>query len=331
MTDWVSLPKVELHLHVAGSARPSTLAELEGEAARPLLRDYGPAQHGEGLARYLMRFRAYDAAVRTPSALGRVVTELCEDLRADGVRYAELRLRVPDRAASDREWDAYMGATVEAMNAAHAGGGPRCQAIVVLLRHWPLERVEREIGRAIRWSTRGIAGVDVAGDEAVDTLETFAPALWRARDAGLELTVHTGEARGPEAVARAVRAIAPRRIAHGVRAGEDPAVEASVREAGVHLEVALTSNLQTSAVGSLADHPFGRWAHGGGPSVGLSTDNRAISGVTLSGELRLAAEAFGLGRAELGRVMCSAAEAAFLPPDERAALVGEIEDGWRCR
>lgn len=325
---WRRLPKVELHLHVAGSARPATLAELGGPVVAPLLADYAEAAVGEGLARYLGRFSAFNPAVDRPKAIARVMAELAEDLLRDGVAYAEARVRVPDTAGDDGHWDAFLEAAVEATRAARRHGGPWLEVIVVTLRTWPAERVLREARRAARWAGCGVVGFDVSGDESRGCLRDLQPAVAVARAAGLGITLHAGEGRGAEAVAATLDLLAPDRIAHGVRGAEDPAVEARLAALGTHLEVAVTSNLQTGAVPHLAHHPAGRWAREGRLSFGLNTDNRTVSGVTLSGELDLAERSLGMTHARLAARMRQAAAAAFLPAAERTALLAEIERGW---
>ncbi len=316
--------KVELHLHAAGSVRPGTMRELVAAGDRPpaLGEAYGPAAPGEGLTAYLARFAAWDAAIRTPERVARVIGELCADLAADGVCYAELRLRPP--ADDDGLWHAMMEA---AIGAAGAAKEPAVNFIAVVLRGWAGERAEREARRASAWAGRGVVALDVAGDEALGGLPPLAPAVALAREAGLGITAHAGETGGAPAVREALDLVAPDRIAHGVGAAADPDLLAELRARGTHLEMAIRSNLQTGAVPDPSRHPFARLLRLG-LDVGLSTDNRAISGTTLSDEHALAAEALGLSWAELARATALAAEAAFLPSDARRELARRVRDSW---
>ena len=317
------MPKVELHLHVAGSVRRSTIEEWVAADGLPseLAREYRAARAREGLPRFLARFRAWDATVQTPERMARVVEELCDDLAADCVAYAELRLRPP--AEDDGRWHALMEAAVEATRPATA---PTTRFIVVLLRGWDPARAQREVRRAAAWVGRGVVGLDVAGDESID-VAPLAGAIRLAREAGLGISVHAGETGGAAAVRRALELFAPDRIAHGIGAADDRTLVAELRERGTHLEMALRSNVQTGATADLKLHPFRRLLRAG-VSVGLNTDNRTICGTSLSDEYELAAGTLGLTWAELARATACAAEAAFLPEDAKCDLAQAVQHGW---
>jgi len=319
------LPKVELHLHLPGSVRSPTLrAFLEEDHLPSSLADsYTRAADGEGLTRYLGRFRAWNAVAWTPERLARVVAELQADLAADGVVDAEIRLRPPSE--DDGLWDALMAAAVAA---ARLEGGPTLRFIDYVNRHWSAERAEREARRAAAWVGRGVVGLDISGDERRHEATHLVRAAQLARDAGLSITVHAGEGAGPESVWTALRLFAPVRIAHGVRGAEDPRLVAELRERSVHLEMALTSNVQTGAVANVASHPFAALL-AEGVSVGLSTDCRTLSGTTLSDEYHLAARALGLSRADLARAAEHAASAVFAPDAWRRSLLETVRSGWR--
>ena len=316
-------PKIELHLHVAGSVRPTTIGEWVAADGLPasLTEEYRPAQAREGLPRFLARFGAWDATVRTPERMSQAVQELCDDLASDCVAYAELRLRPP--ADDDSHWHALMEAAVDATRPATA---PTTRFIVVVLRGWDPTRAEREARRAVAWAGRGVVGFDVAGDESIDA-EPFVGAIQLAREAGLGISVHAGETGGAASVRRALDLFAPDRIAHGVGAAEDPRLVRELRDRNVHLEMALRSNVQTGAVPDPRVHPFGRLLRAG-LSVGLNTDNRTICGTALSDEYDLAARSLGLSWGELARSTMHAAEACFLPADARRDLCESIQHGW---
>ena len=316
------VPKVELHLHAAGSVRPATMrAFVAADGLPPALADsYAPAATGEGLPAYLTRFAAWDATVQSPDRIARVVAELAADLVADGVNYAEVRLRPP--TDDDGLWHALMESAVQAARAAPALG-----FIAVMLRGWSADRAEREARRAAAWAGRGVVALDVAGDEAVGGFATLARATRVAREAGLAISTHAGETGGAAAVREALAVLAPDRIAHGVGAAEDADLVSELRDRGLHLEMAIRSNVQTGAVEEPSRHPFAILLRRG-VSVGLNTDNRTISGTTLSDEYALAAGALGLSWAELARATVLAAQATFAPVDARHALVRRIQEAW---
>src|SRR5262245_19942473 len=158
----------------------------------PALADhYAPAATAEGLPAYLTRFAAWDATVRSPERLARVITELSADLAADGVVYAEVRLRPPTE--DDGLWRAMMEAAV---HAARATATPTHGFIGVMLRGWSAERAAREATRAAAWAGRGVVALDIAGDEAIGGFAMLARATRIAREAGLAIATHAGETGG---------------------------------------------------------------------------------------------------------------------------------------
>jgi len=318
------LPKVELHLHLPGSVRPSTMRALVAEdgLSTALADAYTRAADGEGLTRYLARFAAWNAVTWTPERLARIVTELRADLAADGVVYAEVRLRPPSE--DNGHWDALMAA---AITAASAGDGPVVRFIDYVNRHWSAERAEAEARRAVRWVDRGLVAFDVSGDENIHDAAHLVRAVELARADGLAIVTHAGEGAGPASVWAALDLFAPVRIAHGVRGAEDPRLIAELRDRGIHLEMALTSNVQSAAIPNLAAHPFAALLKAG-LSASLNTDCRTISGTTLSTEYLIATDALGLSRADLARSTEYAAGAAFLPTAQRQALLDTIRAGW---
>jgi len=322
-----AMPKVELHLHAAGSVRPSTMrAFVVADGLPPALADrYAPAQTGEGLPAYLARFAAWDATVRSPDRIAHVVGELAADLRADGVSYAEVRLRPP--TDDNGLWHAMMESAVQAASSAAT---PGLGFITVMLRNWSGERAEREARRAAAWAGRGVVALDVAGDEALGGFAPLARATRVAREAGLAISTHAGETGGAAMVREALALLAPGRIAHGVGAADDADLVSELRDRGVHLEMAVRSNMQTGAVRELSRHPFPALLRRG-VSVSLNTDNRTISGTTLSDEYALASDVLNLSWAELARATVLAARAIFAPIAVQRELVHRIQSAWASR
>jgi adenosine deaminase len=159
--------------------------------------------------------------------------------------------------------------------------------IAVMLRGWSADRAEREARRAAAWAGRGVVALDVAGDEALGGMAPLVQAVRIARQAGLAIATHAGETGGAAAVREALALLAPDRIAHGVGAAEDAELVPELRDRGLHLEMAIRSTAQTGSVQEPSRHPFAALLRGG-VSVGLNTDNRTISGTTLSDEYALA-------------------------------------------
>jgi adenosine deaminase len=176
---------------------------------------------------------------------------------------------------------------------------------------------------AARYAGRGVIGFDLAGAEAGHPPGEHAAAYAAARDAGLGLTCHAGEADIGARVLEAA-ALGATRIGHGIHIVDDERNMARARALGLHFEVCPSSNVHTGAAASLAAHPLKRMLEAG-LSVSLSTDNRLMSGVRLSDEWRHARQAMGLDAATLRAMNRAAAEASFLPAAERAAALAAID------
>jgi adenosine deaminase len=214
-----------------------------------------------------------------------------------------------------------------AIQTARAVAAPAIEFIAVMLRGWSEDRAVREARRAAVWARRGIVALDIAGDEAIGGFATLAPAVRVAREAGLAIDTHAGETGGARAMREALTLLGPDRIAHGVGVVQEAELVSEVRERGLHLAMALTSNTQTGTVPDPARHPFAALLRSG-VSVGLNTDNRTISGTTLSDEYALAADVLGLSVTELAHATTLAAEATFAPAEVRRRLAQAVSDAW---
>jgi adenosine deaminase len=248
-----------------------------------------------------------------------VAFEAAEDARAEGCVLAEFRiaplLLEPFGLAGD--------AVVEALLAGLARSPLRCGLIVCAMRHEPPAHTLRSARLAARHAGRGVVGFDLAGAEAGHPPGEHAAAFAAARDAGLGLTCHAGEADLGARVLEAA-ALGATRIGHGIHIVDDEHNMARARDLSLHFEVCPSSNVHTGASPSLAAHPLRRML-AAGLSVSLSTDNRLMSGVRLSDEWRHASQAMGVDAATLRAMNRAAAAASFLPATDRAAALAAID------
>lgn len=344
-----ALPKVELHRHLEGAFRISTLWDFhrsqnatlhESEAALRAALEVPPGER-PGFLPFLNRF----AAVRFPygdlDAIRRLGREAVEDARADGIVHLEVRFSpvflarrlrgVPasDAPPPDELVEAAAEALIAGAREAAAASGVSLAFICCLGRHFSAA-VNRPSAELLRRPVgRHFAALDVAGEEAFPMAGLdgfFEP--WRA--AGRGLTLHAGEdPGGPGArnVREAVEVYGAERVGHGVRAAEDPATLALLREAGTVLEVCVTSNVQTTAAPDYARHQLHALLDAGVKAT-LNTDDPMLSAIDLTEEYARAHERCGVSLKQLRDLAVAGAEAAFLPEAERTALSQRIAAAW---
>ncbi len=319
------LPKVVLHDHLDGSLRETTLLELLlARGIEPPARDLAGLQrwldaraHAGSLEEYLKGFALTVAAMASPQALRRVAYEAAEDARADACVLAEFRVAPLLFEPYGLSGDEAVDALLDGLSASPLPSG----LIVCAMRNHGQETVRRSVELAVRWAGRGVVGFDLAGPEAGWPALPFAGPLQRILEAGLGLTLHAGEADSPQRVLDAVR-LGATRIGHGVRLVDcmgSPTWNAALdelRAKSVHLEICATSNVQTGAASSVAEHPIrALWA--AGVSLSFHTDNRLISRTTASAEATALVCEAGFEWDDLRRMGQAAARASFLPAEHR--------------
>ena len=324
------LPKAELHLHFDGSLRPATMLELARDAGLEL-----PATDPESLGRfmlvqdardledYLARFDVTVSLLQTEAAIERVAYEMVEDAAADNLRYMEVRY--------DPHLSTHGGLTMDQVVAAQRRGfdrgerdfGIRTGIINCTLRHYDPARSVEIARHSVRCKPLGVVGFDLAGGEAGRPPGRHGEAFDIALAGNLGITVHAGEAAGAESVAEAVRRCHAVRIGHGTRLGEDPELQAYVRDRQILIEINITSNLQTRVVREASQHPV-RDYFDAGLAVTLCTDSWLMSGVRLTDEYWLAHQQMGFTREEIDRMILNAFAGAFLPWPDRQALLARV-------
>lgn len=320
-----ALPKVLLHEHLDGGLRVATLFELlqqRGIAApapdaAQLAAWFDANAHAGSLTKYLEGFALTVAAMATPEAMARVAFEAAEDSRAEGAVLAEYRIAPLLFEAHGVPGDAAVEALLAGLQQSTLPSG----LIVCAMRHLAPGETVRAMELALRWFGRGVVAFDLAGPEHGFPAAEHDRALAMAREAGLPLTLHAGEADAAERVLEAGR-LGATRIGHGVRlvdALADPARRHLVDEAlalGLHLEVCPTSNVHTGAADSVAGHPItALWQ--AGVSLSYHTDNRLMSCISHSGEAEALLAETALTEADLLAMALQAARASFLGADAR--------------
>lgn len=325
------LPKAELHVHLDGSLRPETLhaLSLARGVALPVpnlasLGDYMRVDDARNLEDYLARFEITLAVMQDAEALERIAHELVIDSAADGVRYVEVRWCPTLNARGALALDEVVAAVHRGLRRGERETGTVARSIICALRNLGPSHALEMAELAVAHRAQGVVAFDLAGGEAGHPARLFATAFALARAHDLAVTVHAGEGAGAESIREAVHLCGADRIGHGTRLAEDPSLLAYVRDRGITLEVCPTSNVQTRVAATFAAHPI-KAQHDAGVRVTINTDNRLMSGVTLTEEYARCADHLGFDLAVLSALSLQAFEAAFLPLPERRVLRASAE------
>jgi adenosine deaminase len=325
------LPKAELHVHLDGSLRATTLLELAGEhgvslPARDSIRlaAHMVARSGAGLDEYLESFRVTIAVMQGADAIERIAFELAEDHARENVRWLEVRFCPGLCTTRGLAAEGALDAALAGLARARQTHGIDAAVIVTALRTLPPSESVAMSELAVAYRARGVCAFDLAGAEAGHPVRDHLEALRTAREGGLPITIHAGEAAGAASIREALELGGATRIGHGTRLVDDVELLARVRDEGITLEVCLTSNVQTGAARSYADHPLRRF-HDEGVRASLCTDNRLISGVTLTHEYRRARDVLRFTWAELVHVARTGFEGAFAPEGTKRDLLERFD------
>jgi adenosine deaminase len=329
---FAAIPKAELHLHLDGSVRPGTVLELARQNGVPLPADdltkleshLQADDRTASLVEYITYFELPIAVMQTIPALERITYELCQDLAKDNVRYAEIRFGPWLHVQRGLSLTDIIRATLGGWRAAQKETGIVGGIIVTALRDMPPAQNMALAQVAGRFVGEGVVGFDLAGDEAGHPPGLHEDAFRVARSLGLSLTIHAGEAAGPESVRQAI-AMGATRLGHGIRAQEDPEVLATIREEGVQLDTAPTSNAHTKAVRRYEDHPVRRFYEAGVKTT-ISTDSRTVSNITLTQEMVKVSAQLGCSREAIWAMNLQALDGGFGEPAARARLRLEFLD-----
>ena len=334
-------PKVLLHDHLDGGLRAATIVELADQTGYTGLPTTDPDELDSWMTRgasrkdlvlYLETFAHTVGVMQTPEALVRVARECAEDLADDGIVYAEVRFAPELHLERDMALDDVVEAVQEGFRVGSEGRPIEVRTLLTAMR--TAARSLEIADLAVRWRDRGVCGFDIAGAEAGFPPTRHLDAFEHIRGENFHLTIHAGEAFGLPSIWEALQLCGAERLGHGVRIVDDIAITpdgsahlgrlaAMVRDRRVPLELCPTSNVHSGAAPSIAEHPIGLLADLRF-RVTVNTDNRLMSAITLSREMANVAEAFGWGWDRLEWLTTNAMKSAFLPFDERLAMLTDV-------
>jgi len=333
-------PKVLLHDHLDGGLRPASVIELAAETGYTGLPTTDEAELArwftEGAARrdlvlYLETFEHTVGVMQTKDALIRVAQECAEDLAADGIVYAEVRFAPEQHLLQGLTLNEVVEAVLEGFRQGTAGTSLTIGTIVTAMRHAAHSTEIAEL--AVRHRDAGVVGFDIAGSEAGNPPTRHLDAFRLVASENFHITIHAGEAFGLPSIWEAVQLCGAERLGHGVRIVDDIEVDAEgratlgrlasfVRDRRVPLEMCPTSNVDTGVCESIAEHPIGLLARLRF-RVTVNTDNRLMSGVSLTSEMAALVEAFGYGWTEVEWFTLNAMKSSFWPFDQRLRIINQ--------
>ena len=327
------LPKVELHCHLDGSLRIPTILDLAKQDKVNL-----PTSNSDKLSKllvigktrgsledYIKRFNITLSVMQTPAALRRTTYELIEDVAKENVRYIEIRYSPILHTKKGMS----LGESVEAVRKGLERGrkdfGVESGIIVCGIRNISAAASLKLADLTVRYKNKGVVGFDLAGAEENFPAKDHQEAFYMILNNNINATIHAGDAFGHSSIHQAIHHCGAHRIGHGTRLKEDKDLMNYVNDHRITLEVCLTSNWQTRSIRSLKYHPL-KYYYDQGIRVTLNTDNRLMSGTTLTKEFFLAHKLFGFKLHDFREMIIMAMKSAFLPYAERKKMIRNIAD-----
>jgi adenosine deaminase len=322
-----NIPFIDLHRHLDGSVRIQTILDLAKEHSVDLpawtVEDLRPhvevTEPQPGLMAFLDKMLWMTRVLADGAACRRVARENVEDAKREGIDYLELRFSPwfmgEPHGLDPRE---VIEGIVEGIAEGVDATGVRVNLIGILSRTYGAEIAHKELAALLDYREHFVA-LDLAGDEANFPAPLFVDHFAKARDAGWRITIHAGEAGGPQSVWDAIRLLGAERIGHCTRALEDPALIDFLFENRIPVEANLTSNVHTSTVPNLSSHPL-RQMLARGLLASINSDDPGVSAIDLPHEFNVAAPAAGLSREQIRQAQINALETAFLSDEEKSAL-----------
>jgi len=327
-----ALPKAEQHVHIVGATRPETLLWLAEESGRDA--PFKTLEDVKGFYRYsdfdhfISVYSTVNHFITHEGQFERIAYEMLEDDARCNVKYVEASFSAPDHVRLGLEYGAMLDAINRGVERARRDLGVECQLRVDLVRDYGPE-YGMVVLDWIEGKGDNIVAVDIGGSERGYPPEPYADVYRRAREMGLHLVAHAGEAVGPESIWGAIRHLDVERIGHGTSAIDDPYLLTYLRDCGITLETCPVSNVRTNTVPSVGEHPV-RAFYDSGIRVTVNSDDPSMFGTDMNNEYLQLHEHLGFTVPELFQLSLNAVDSAFLPPEKREelreALLEEYEE-----
>jgi adenosine deaminase len=327
------LPKIDLHVHLDGCIRPSTLLKLADQQGKTLptkdtnqLLSY--VQVGEdcsNLTEYLTKFDFVLPFLQTKEALEQVAFEVVEQAAEQRIKYIEVRFAPMLHGQFGLSSADAIHYVIEGLKRGEERYDVKARAIAICMRNHSISSNLEVIEAASLFVGRGLVAVDLAGDETTYPAALFREVFALAGKLRIPVTIHAGEAGGPDNIEEAVLHLGARRIGHGVRLKEDANVFNMIHDLRIPLELCPTSNIQTKAVNGWDAYPI-RDYYDQGILFTVNTDNPGVSGTNITKEYQVLTEKFGFTLREITVLILNGVEASFLGPEEKTAMKKDFEE-----
>lgn len=309
------MKKIELHVHLDGSVRPTTVSELSKISLMDVKEQMIVDKNTTNLTEYIKKFDLPIKVMQSKTNLTRIAYELAEDLKRDDVIYAEVRFSPLFHTKEGLTYDEIIMAILD--------GFKKClhikiNLILCMMRGFSYDDNLQIIYLAKKYLGKGVCGLDLAGDEYNYKTSQYKELFDIARQNNIPFTIHAGEADGASSIKDAI-SFGAKRIGHGVRCIEDEAIMKLLKDKQILLEICPTSNCQTKAVESYIDHPIKKIIDSG-IKVCVNTDNRTVSNISLTDEYTLLKNKLDLTESTLRELNINAIEGSFLSQEEKEVL-----------
>ena len=325
------LPKAELHCHLDGSLRISTILDLAEKQKISLPEDNEVGLKNiltvkdrvESLEEYLNLFKITLSVMQTPESLERCSYELIEDVSKENVRYIEIRYSPILHIEKGMTMEESVEAVQRGLIRGQKEFGVLSGIIICGIRDISPEISLQLAEITVQYKDKGVIGFDLAGAEENFPAKKHREAFYLIQNNNINATIHAGEAFGPSSIHQAIHYCSANRIGHGTKLHEDIDLMNYVNDHRIALEICLTSNIQVRSVDSIEVHPFKKYFDED-IRVTLNTDNRLISNTTLTDEYLLAVETFNLTKQDLRTIIINGFKGAFLPHNERRKMINLV-------
>lgn len=324
--NFLNIPKIELHCHLDGSIRPSTLFEMAvslGITDKDTLETFSPLirvnEDCTSLVDYLKCFALPIQVMQTQESLERIARELVEDVAKTNVKYIEVRFAPHFHMEKGLSFEQVVSSALKGLEEGRSLTGTRYNLILCCMRHMPLSTSMEVVELGLPFLGKGVVAIDLAGDEAHFPPNLHAPAFQKAKALGYHITVHAGETGNAQNVLDAIENLYAERIGHGLAIKDEPDAYAFVKKAHIPLEMCPTSNVQTQGVKSFSEHPILRFMKDGIYAT-LNTDNMTVSGITLETECVSLSKDLGASAEDVWSLYKNALEASFASEEDKIYL-----------